>query len=150
MYHRRVATEKPFLTEQHIRDRLAWAWEHLSWTDEQWDLVIWSDECSIRTGAGQVFFTRRAEEKWLPECCIAKFRDYSSWMVWSYITSRMKGPLIVFEKDWNKGRINADVYCKHVLPVFTSTKRIYEQEIGYQTNLMEDGATPHTARFTRA
>lgn len=62
----------------------------------------------------------------------------------------MKGPLIVFEKDWSKGRINAEVYCKHILPVFTNIKRMYEQEIGYQAVLIEDGATLHTARFTRA
>jgi transposase len=81
MYHRRVATEKPWLSQKHKDDRLAWAEEHVGWSDEQWDSIIWSDEMSIRTGGGQVFVTRRAEEKYLPECCIAKFRGYSSWMV---------------------------------------------------------------------
>jgi hypothetical protein len=107
MYHRRIATGKPFLTPKHIADRLAWAWEHVYWTDEQWDRVIWSDEFSIRTGGGQAFVTRRAEEKYFPECCVAKFRGYSSWMAWGCISSRMKGPLIFFEKGWNNGKVNS-------------------------------------------
>src|SRR5947209_19949529 len=37
LYHRRKAIEKPFLTPEHIEARLKWAWEHLYWTDEQWD-----------------------------------------------------------------------------------------------------------------
>jgi hypothetical protein len=32
-YHRRVAIEKPLLTEAHKRDRLAWALVHRDWPD---------------------------------------------------------------------------------------------------------------------
>jgi IS30 family transposase len=30
LYHRRKATEKPYLTEDQKRERVRWAWEHLS------------------------------------------------------------------------------------------------------------------------
>ncbi|KAF2685033.1 hypothetical protein K458DRAFT_280197, partial [Lentithecium fluviatile CBS 122367] len=43
-YFRRIATEKPFVTEQHRRDRLAWARAHVNWDDWQWPRVIWTDE----------------------------------------------------------------------------------------------------------
>ncbi|XTI89201.1 hypothetical protein V2W45_1469433 [Cenococcum geophilum] len=52
MYYRRVAIEKPFLTKAHKSARLTWA-------------------------GGQVFVTRHPEEKYLPECCVAKFKNYS-------------------------------------------------------------------------
>jgi IS30 family transposase len=29
LYHRRKATEKPFLTPERMQDRVRWAWEHL-------------------------------------------------------------------------------------------------------------------------
>ena len=55
LYFRRVATEKPLLTEKHMRDRLEWALTHLSWDQAQWARVIWTDECSIICGYnGQV------------------------------------------------------------------------------------------------
>jgi AraC-like DNA-binding protein len=39
-YHRRVATEKPLLTEQHKADRLTWALAHVGWSLEKWARVI--------------------------------------------------------------------------------------------------------------
>ncbi|KAF1941714.1 hypothetical protein EJ02DRAFT_303447, partial [Clathrospora elynae] len=46
-YFRRIATEKPLLTEQHQKDRLEWAHVHVHWNDWQWARVIWTDECSV-------------------------------------------------------------------------------------------------------
>jgi transposase len=71
-------------------------------------------------------------------------------MAWPYITSRMKGPLIFFKKDWHEGRINSDIYYTYILPAFTNTKRIYEQVIGRQVILIEDSAPLYTARLTKA
>ncbi len=76
MHHRRIATEKPFLTPAHKQARPAWAWAHLNWRQEQWERVFWSDEFSIRTGGGQVYVTRNVEEKYLSEFWVAKFRGF--------------------------------------------------------------------------
>lgn len=35
---------KPRLTKKQMKARLQWAREHLEWTQEQWDRVLWSDE----------------------------------------------------------------------------------------------------------
>jgi plasmid rolling circle replication initiator protein Rep len=35
-YHRRVAKEKPLLTEKHKKNRLTWAKEYEDWTEEDW------------------------------------------------------------------------------------------------------------------
>ncbi|PVH99615.1 hypothetical protein DM02DRAFT_528740, partial [Periconia macrospinosa] len=75
-----------------MEDRLKWAWEHLYWTDEQWDQVGWGDEMSIALSHGEVYVTRKAEEKYLPECCIPRFKDYSSGQVWGMISRCWKGP----------------------------------------------------------
>ncbi|KDQ19122.1 hypothetical protein BOTBODRAFT_484406 [Botryobasidium botryosum FD-172 SS1] len=38
---------RPQLTPIDARRRLAWAREHANWKDEDWQGVIWSDECSV-------------------------------------------------------------------------------------------------------
>ena len=61
-----------------MKERLQWSWAHLWYTDREWDRCGWSDEMSARTGAGEVYVTRLAEEKLHPNCIIAKFKDFSS------------------------------------------------------------------------
>jgi hypothetical protein len=79
-----------------------------------WKRVIWTDECSISTGGfGKVYVTRRAEEKYIDQCLVAKFRGYSSWIIHGNISGLAKGPLVCFEKEW--GKINSKVYCDKVL-----------------------------------
>lgn len=70
--------------------------------------------------------TRKAEEKYLPECCIPKFRGYSSGQVWGIISRRQKGPLIYFEKDWlsAKGTVNSEAYIRRILPHIQDFLRI--------------------------
>ena len=115
-YFRRKATSKPFLTDTHQRERLKWAHEHVCWTDDQWNSVHWTDEMSILAGGGEIFVTRRAEEKYHPSCMSAKFKGYSNWMVWGLIAYNYKGPFVVFEKEWNNGHVNSEVYIRYILP----------------------------------
>lgn len=87
-----------------------------------WAAVIWTDEASIRTGGGQIFVTRSAEEKYNIDCCVPKFRGYSSWMIYGSISHGNKGPLVVFEKDWlielgyKRKIINGDIYRTYICP----------------------------------
>ena len=87
-----------------------------------WAAVIWTDEASVRTGGGQIFVTRCAKEKYDINCCVPKFRGYSSWIIYSSISHGNKGPLVVFEKDWltklgyTKKTINGAVYRIYICP----------------------------------
>ncbi|OCK89220.1 uncharacterized protein K441DRAFT_516573, partial [Cenococcum geophilum 1.58] len=64
------------------------------------------------------FVTRHPEEKYLPECCVAKFKNYSSWMAWGIITRKWKGPVVFFEKEW--GRVSSLVYLERIVPVIAA------------------------------
>jgi hypothetical protein len=64
-----------------MRDRVRWAWEHLEWTDEQWANCGWGDEMFMTLNHGEVWVTRRVEEKYLPECCVLKFKQFSCGIV---------------------------------------------------------------------
>lgn len=43
-FRRRPANRKPFISERNRVLRLAWAQEHIHWTEEQWNTILWSDE----------------------------------------------------------------------------------------------------------
>ena len=66
--------------------------------------------------------TITAKEKYDVDCCIPKFRGYSSWMIYGSISYGNKGPLVVFEKDWlielgyKRKTINGDVYRIYICP----------------------------------
>jgi hypothetical protein len=153
LYHRRKATQKPFLTEKHKRDRLQWAWMHLWYDEEQWARVGWADEMSAQTGQGEVWVTRRAEERYLPECCVPRFKNFSSCMVWSIISLHAKGPLVFFEKEWctnAKGTVDSDVYIQHILPLISTFQAEYEQSNSKPFIYMEDNASIHASKATTA
>lgn len=150
-YGRRVATAKPLLTEVQKQVRLAWATEHLSWKPEQWASVVWTDECSFSTkGFGRVYVTRRPGEKYHQSCCVPKLRTYSSWTVHGSISAFGKGPMVVMEKEW--GRLTGKVHREKVLPwvyYFMHWVAQHPYNRSRHAILMEDGASPHTAKLTK-
>lgn len=150
-YHRRVATEKPLLTPAHITNRLYWANICKDWTQEIWNRLIWTDEASFRVGRGRVFVTRRPEEKYLSDCCVPKYRDYSCVMVWACIGGDgSKGPLLIWDRgDW--GNFNSASYRQRIVPLiqsFLQEHEIFRVGIG-RSLVMQDGASSHRAHATK-
>ena len=47
------AAKRPHLTKHAVQKRYEWCKLRKGWTDEEWGLVMWSDECSIERGAGK-------------------------------------------------------------------------------------------------
>ena len=45
-----IAVKKPFLSDNHKVERLAFAKEHSHWTLEDWNKVIWTYEASFEIG----------------------------------------------------------------------------------------------------
>jgi transposase len=43
-FARRIARRKPPCSEPNRQSRLAWAQEHVDWTPEQWNRLLWTDE----------------------------------------------------------------------------------------------------------
>jgi len=150
-YGRRVATAKPLLTEKQKQARLAWATEHVDWKPEQWARVVWTDECTFSTaGFGRTYVTRRPDEKYDVSCCIPKLRTYSTWTIHGSISGFGKGPMVVMEKEW--GRLTGRVHRERVLPWvyhFIAWVVQHPENRWRHAVLMEDGASPHTAKLTQ-
>lgn len=150
-YYRRLATQKPLLTQKHIDDRLFWAQLSINWEQDIWNRVIWSDEASFSLKRGQIWVTRRAEEKYLPACLVPKYRDYSCVMVWACIGGDgSKGPLVIWDTDqW--GTLTSESYTQRVLPLIKSFKMEHDLfRVGISNSLlMQDNAGPHRALVTK-
>lgn len=71
----RLARRKPPISPQNQQIRLAWAIEHINWTREQWDKVLWTDETWVTGGRHtRTWVTRRAGEELDATCIVEKFK----------------------------------------------------------------------------
>lgn len=80
---RRVSRKKPPLSKENRRKRLDWAKEHIDWTDEQWDEILWSDETWAQPGRHTRIWTTRKigeEEVYHKDCVQSKYRKKIGWM----------------------------------------------------------------------
>ena len=66
------ARKRPPLDAEVAAKRLAWAIKRRDWTAEDFEGVIWSDECTVEKGktASTVWVFRSAGEEYLPECVV--------------------------------------------------------------------------------
>jgi hypothetical protein len=82
-YVRRSALQKPPLTEEHKKQRLEWAWEHLFWLDEEWDRILWTDDTWVRPGRHRrPRITRKIgrSELYNPTCIEPRYQRKIGWM----------------------------------------------------------------------
>jgi hypothetical protein len=86
-YHRRVARVKPFLSITAKVQRLAWADNIHDWSIEDFQKVIWTDECGFNVGGfvGNTWVTRKPGEAYVEDCLVPKFQKLQTIMVWGCI-----------------------------------------------------------------
>ena len=142
-YRRRVARQKPPLSEKNRRDRLAFAQAYKNWTREHWCLILWSDESWVQSGRHRKqWVTRRAGEELDPTCVLIRHQRKRGWMFWGSFHSGKKGPAVVWDKTW--GKINSKSYCERVLPLLRNYLRDHPW-----LYFMQDNASAHGAQATR-
>jgi transposase len=135
------------LTEEHRVKRLAWAIKHKDWTREDWEKVIWSDECSVERGTGQErdWVFRTPAQKWDKEMIqtYKKGKDVSV-MVWASFWGSGISDLYLLERDFEakKHGYSANSYIQ-VLD--DNLLGIYEPGLIF----MQDNASIHTAHKVR-
>jgi transposase len=147
-YYGRIARVKPYLLERHKSARMNWARAHQQWTQEMWDRVIWTDECSVEIGAGggQIRVWRRADEEYLSTCIAPSFKSSrTSVMIWSCMIAGKVGPIIVIPKDRRTGKDYVDLILDGPLWDFYTESN---EEKGIAI-VMEDGAPVHRSMAAR-
>ena len=117
---------KPLISSKNKKWRLAFANEHVLWTQEKWQTVHFSDGSKfLLIGSdGKTYVRLKVGEELSPKCLKASVKfGGKSVMVWGMISGDGEGPLV-----WLQGKVNAGVYKQlmkdHVLPVlWNSTKQ---------------------------
>lgn len=146
-FRRRIARQKPPLSEKNRRLRLEWAREHVNWTPEQWNRILWTDETWVRGGHHRwQYVTRQKGEEWDPTCIVEKHQRKRGWMFWGCFHGSKKGPGLFWEKDW--GKINSQSYCEKIVPIIDGWIPVCRQN-GEELILMQDGAPGHAAGETK-
>ena len=150
-YHRRVARVKPFLSPAAKSKRQSWAETYEDWEVDDWQDVIWSDECAFSVGnmPGTVWVTRKPGEEYLEDCLVPKFPRLTTVMVWAAIYRDLKGPLVIWDAA-NWGRINGSTYIDkiirpHLHPWYISLQQAGSSNSGY-IYFQHDGAAAHHSK----
>ncbi|KAF0705077.1 hypothetical protein AaE_014664 [Aphanomyces astaci] len=96
----RAARKKPFLSKLNRKKRLAFAKKYQTWTPEEWEKVLFTDESPFNlTGScGRVYVWRKPGEEFLDACVVPTFKSgRQTVMVWGAIGFNGTGTLLVID-----------------------------------------------------
>jgi hypothetical protein len=135
--------KKPKLTARMKKNRLVWAKQFVSWTEEDWKRVCFSDESTLEILDDNCRYVRRRQgEEFLPQCLVERVKHPAKVMVWGVISVKGPGRLHVVD-----GMMNAIQYREIV------ERRLVPQLDQWFPDgncvYMQDGAPCHTARIVK-
>jgi transposase len=137
----RVAAKKPFLRKINIAKRLKFAKDHVNWTQEQWDRVLFTDESKFELfGCKRRVFVRRMEhERFARNCIVGTVKHGGgSVMVWGGVCSQGVVPLVQIQGIMKKEQYHTLLY-RHALP---GGKKLLGRGFVFQ----QDNDPKHTAK----
>ena len=110
-FHSCVAAKKPFLSNKHKVDRLAFAKKYQAWQLSDWMNMIWTHEASFEIGKNsqQVKIWQRSYERYSWDCLAPTFKSrHTSVMIWGAFTGYEKCPIVIkpFDKWTNVDFLN--------------------------------------------
>ncbi len=91
---------KKLISEHQQAIRYIWALDHLKWTTDDWERIIWTDESSFSSAhlAYNVCVLRRLGEEYHPDCVQKqRYSGRESVMVWGAFCSTTKSKLHVVQ-----------------------------------------------------
>jgi hypothetical protein len=145
--HKWRCHHRPSLNAIDAQKRYKWALQHVHWSEDEWKRVRWSDECSVKKGAGQKqqWVFRRAGEALLPKSIQEKAKGTRyTIMFWAAFGFKVRSNLVVCQGDIEslRGGFTARRY-QEILDKHLYT--IMEQD----SIFMHDNSSIHTARIIK-
>lgn len=138
-YRSHKPVKKPLLTKVQRARRVTFAKKYLTWTEEDWLGVLWSDESTftVTCNRGGGVYRRSGSDPLDPRYLEQTVKHPDSLMVWSCFTGRGVGTLVVLPKNIKVNQYNyLELLCDHLSDCFDQTQaQVFQQ----------DGARAHTA-----
>ncbi|KAE9016525.1 hypothetical protein PR002_g13632 [Phytophthora rubi] len=140
----RSARKKPYLSNKHRKQRLAYAKRLAHLEKDDWANVLFTDEASVELHgtSGRVSVWRRTHEAFHEKCVVPTFKSSrKSLMVWSSISADGVGTMHFCEKSVD------GAYYRHLLQQEIPITR---QLLGLPqpVNFVQDNAPAHRAKAT--
>ena len=140
LFGRVARIEYPF-TEENISKRLAFAEQYRTWTADQWDNVLFSDESYIYLGQhGRIWVQRPEDSDFIEEYMVHGQSQFSPKIgMWGCFSSRGPGAMAFYDDNMDT-RLYTDYMARHMKPY---ALRLWPNEQWYY---LQDGAGYHTSR----
>ncbi|GFY10822.1 transposable element Tcb2 transposase [Trichonephila clavipes] len=142
LYARRPVVCVP-LNGRQRRNRLCWAREHVSWTQQQWASVLFTDESrfTMESDSGRLLIWREQRTRYHQSNTVERHSYRGGGiLVWAGISLGGHTDLHVF----HGGTVTGLRYRDEILDPYV---RPYAAAIGNDCILMDDNARPHRARI---
>ncbi|GFY30991.1 transposable element Tcb2 transposase [Trichonephila clavipes] len=134
------------LNGRQRRNRLCWAREHVSWTQQQWASVLFTDESrfTMESDSGRLLIWREQRTRYHQSNTVERHSYRGGGiLVWAGISLGGHTDLHVF----HGGTVTGLRYRDEILDPYV---RPYAAAIGNDFILMDDNARPHRARLLRS
>lgn len=134
----RVAVKKPLLTSKQINKRLEWCLKRRNWSQNQWERIVFSDECLLQLHPCRREYVRRGPGEKLKPQMLNKTSKFSpTVMVWGAI--RSDGFRILIRCERNVDSFEYQRILDIALPQIMTGRTLFQQ----------DGASCHRSASTR-
>lgn len=137
----RSAAKKPLLTEKMIRKRLAFCKKYRSWTEKDWETVMFSDESTfaIVNPRGQKVRRPSLAGRYKQRFTVVNVKHSASVMVWGCFSGQGGRGSIYFLPP--KTTMNSDRYM-----AMLDEKLFQFMDLHGATHFLQDGAPCHTSK----
>ena len=133
--------KKPLLTKPQRARRVAFADKYLTWDEEDWLNVLWSDEATftVTCNRGGAVYRKKGSDPLDSRYVEHTVKHPDSLMVWGAFSGKGLGKLVVLPKNV---RVNRWVYLDLLLDHLGECL-----DLTGATVFQQDGARPHTAHI---